>query len=41
MHGGTLAGSALPAYVRALREQPFAYEGMLLGREVAAAPEPR
>jgi flavorubredoxin len=41
MHGGTLTGSALPAYVRALREQPFAYEGMLLGREVAAAPEPR
>jgi flavorubredoxin len=37
MHGGTLTGAALPAYVRALREQPFAYEGVLLGREVVAA----
>src|SRR5215469_9294109 len=37
MHGGTLTGAALPAYVRALREQPFAYEGVLLGREVVPA----
>ena len=37
MHGGTLGGSTLPAYVRALRERPFAYDGLLLGREVAPA----
>jgi flavorubredoxin len=37
MHGGTLTGAALPAYIRALREQPFGYEGVLLGREVVAA----
>ena len=34
MHGGTLAGAAIPHYTRALREQPFAYEGKLLGREI-------
>ena len=32
MHGGTIAGEAIPYYTRALREQPFAYQGMLLGR---------
>jgi hypothetical protein len=36
MHGGALPREALPAYVKALREQDFAYEGMLLGREVGA-----
>jgi flavorubredoxin len=36
MHGGTIAGEALPNYTRALREQPFAYQGMLLGRELPA-----
>jgi flavorubredoxin len=34
MHGGTLKGEVLPQYVRALREQDFAYEGKLLGREL-------
>ena len=34
MHGGSIAGDAIPAYTRALREQPFAYEGSLLGREL-------
>lgn len=34
MHGGTLTRESLPYYVRALREQDFAYAGMLLGREV-------
>ena len=34
MHGGTLTGEALPVYARALRQQPFAFEGKLLGREV-------
>ena len=37
MHGGTLTGEALPSYVRALREKEFAYNGMLLGRELQAA----
>jgi flavorubredoxin len=32
MHGGTLTGEILPAYVRALREQPFAYQGKIIGR---------
>jgi len=34
MHGGTLTREALPGYVKALREQDFAYEGKLLGREL-------
>lgn len=37
MHGGTVAAAALPDYVRALRELPFAYEGRLLGREVGGS----
>src|SRR5438105_900969 len=36
MHGGSLTREALPYYVGALREQEFAYRGLLLGREVAA-----
>lgn len=34
MHGGSIAGDAIPRYTRALREQPFAYQGALLGREL-------
>ena len=34
MHGGSLTAEAIPGYTRALREQRFAYEGKLLGREV-------
>ncbi|HEY7211829.1 MAG TPA: FprA family A-type flavoprotein [Bryobacteraceae bacterium] len=34
MHGGTLTADSLPAYVRALRQQKFAFEGKLLGREL-------
>jgi flavorubredoxin len=34
MHGGSLTREALPHYVRALREEPFAYQGKLLGRPV-------
>jgi flavorubredoxin len=34
MHGGTLTASAFPTYVRALREQPFAFAGKLLGRDL-------
>lgn len=32
MHGGSLTREAFPYYVRALREEPFAYQGKLLGR---------
>jgi len=34
MHGGTIAGEALPTYTEALREHEFAYRGLLLGRPV-------
>src|SRR5262249_55520624 len=34
MHGGTLTAESLPAYVRALRERDFAFEGKVLGREL-------
>ena len=36
MHGGSIPGETLPHYTRALREQPFAYDGKLPGREVVA-----
>jgi hypothetical protein len=36
MHGGTIAGEALPYFTTALRAHEFAYRGMLLGREVGA-----
>jgi flavorubredoxin len=32
MHGGSLTREAFPHFVRALREEPFAYQGKLLGR---------
>jgi flavorubredoxin len=44
MHGGTLTGDVLPKYARALRENSFAFENKLLGRELPleeAAPAPR
>ena len=34
MHGGSLPRDAVPYFTRALREEPFAYQGRLLGREV-------
>jgi flavorubredoxin len=34
MHGGSLMGTALPAYTTALREHEFAYHGVLLGRRI-------
>ena len=34
MHGGSMTGDTLAHYIRALRTQPFTYEGMLLGRKV-------
>jgi flavorubredoxin len=36
MHGGSLTRDALPYFVRALREEPFAYQGKLLGRPLEA-----
>jgi flavorubredoxin len=39
MHGGSLARETIPYFVSALREEPFAYQGKLLGREVATAAE--
>jgi flavorubredoxin len=39
MHGASIKGEALPYYATALREQEFAYQGLLLGREVGAAVE--
>jgi flavorubredoxin len=37
MHGGSLTREVLPHFVRALREEPFAYEGRLLGRPLEAS----
>jgi flavorubredoxin len=37
MHGGSFERSAFVNYARALRDNEFAYRGMLLGREVAKA----
>ncbi|HET8672244.1 MAG TPA: hypothetical protein VFL87_01305 [Thermoleophilaceae bacterium] len=39
MHGGTIAGDSLHYFTKALRENEFAYRGMLLGREVGAGAE--
>jgi flavorubredoxin len=36
MHGGSLTREAFPYFVRALREEPFAYQGKLLGRPLEA-----
>ena len=34
MHGACIPAPALAPYVRALREEPFAYTGTLFGKEV-------
>lgn len=36
MHGATITGEALPYYTRALRENDFAYHGLLFGRDPQA-----
>ena len=36
MHGASIAGEALPSFTTALRENEFAYRGVLLGRSVQA-----
>jgi hypothetical protein len=33
MHGGSLPRETIPGFVRALREEPFAFQGKLLGRD--------
>lgn len=35
MHGACLPGEALPPCVRALREEPYAYDGRLFGKTVS------
>jgi hypothetical protein len=37
MHGGTLTGEVLPRFARALRNERFAFEGKVLGRELPSA----
>jgi hypothetical protein len=34
MHGGSFTGELAPRFYRALREEPFGYCGMLLGRDL-------
>ena len=34
MHGGTLPRATLPRFTRALREQPFGFDGTLMGRRL-------
>jgi flavorubredoxin len=41
MHGGSLPREVIPDFVRALREEPFAYEGKVLGRELPEPARPR
>jgi flavorubredoxin len=37
MHGGSLTRETFPAFVRALRDEPFAYQGKVLGRAIPGA----
>jgi flavorubredoxin len=39
MHGGSLPREAIPDFLRALREEPFAYQGKVLGRELPTETE--
>lgn len=39
MHGGTLTGEIFPRYVKALREEPFAFGGKSLGRPIGEPAE--
>ena len=34
MHGGSLPRETIPRFVRALRDEPFAFQSKLLGREL-------
>jgi hypothetical protein len=39
MHGGTLTAEIFPRYVKALREERFAFEGKTLGRPIGEPAE--
>jgi hypothetical protein len=39
MHGGSLGRDTIPYFVRALREEPFAYQGNVLGRALPTQTE--
>ena len=39
MHGGSVARETIPDFIRALREEPFAFQGKVLGRELGAGDE--
>ena len=39
MHGGTLTGEIFPKYVKALREERFAFQGKTLGRPIGEPAE--
>lgn len=41
MHGGSLCRETIPNFVRALREEPFGYQGKLLGRDIFKPPNER
>jgi hypothetical protein len=34
MHSGSLPRDVVPAYTRALKNEPFAFEGKVLGRTI-------
>jgi hypothetical protein len=36
MHGGSFTRALAPRFYRALRDEPFAYSGVLLGRQLVA-----
>jgi flavorubredoxin len=40
MHGGSIARQTIPSFIRALREEPFAYRGKVLGREIPGGSGP-
>jgi flavorubredoxin len=41
MHGGSLGRETIPDFVRALRDEPFAFQGKVLGRELPGFEAPR
>jgi hypothetical protein len=41
MHGATITGDALVHYSRALLDEPFAYRGVLFGRQIGPQAAPR
>jgi hypothetical protein len=39
MHGGALPRETIPGFVRAQRDEPFAYQGKVLGRVLPSQTE--